>query len=187
MRAVPTRLPGVIIIEPDVHRDGRGLFLEPFHADKHRALGVPGPFVQDNHSRSIAGTLRGLHLQVRHPQAKLIRVIEGEIFDVAVDVRRGSPAFGQWVGVNLTAESFKQCYVPVGFAHGFSVVSEVAQIEYKCTGLYDPESEIGIAWDDPALAIRWPVEHPLLSDRDRRHPPLAALTGRLPLYDPTNL
>ena len=99
----------------------------------------------------------------------------------------GSPAFGQWVGVNLTAESFKQCYVPVGFAHGFSVISEVAQIEYKCTGLYDPESEIGIAWDDPALAIRWPVERPLLSDRDRRHPPLAALTARLPLYDSSNL
>ena len=180
MRAVPTRLPGEIIIEPDVHRDGRGFFLETFHADKHRALGVPGPFVQDNHSRSIAGTLRGLHLQVRHPQAKLIRVIEGEIFDVAVDVRRGSPAFGQWVGVNLTAESFKQCYVPVGFAHGFSVISEVAQIEYKCTELYDGESEIGIAWNDPTLAISWPVSDPVLSERDRRHPPLAAIADQLP-------
>jgi dTDP-4-dehydrorhamnose 3,5-epimerase len=187
VRAVPTRLPGVIIIEPDVHRDGRGFFLETFHADKHRALGIPGPFVQDNHSRSIARTLRGLHLQVRRPQAKLIRVIEGEIFDVAVDVRRGSPAFGRWVGVPLSAEGFKQCYVPAGFAHGFSVISEVAQIEYKCTDLYDPASEIGIAWDDPALAISWPVEHPLLSDRDRHHPPLAELTALLPLYDPTNL
>jgi dTDP-4-dehydrorhamnose 3,5-epimerase len=187
VRAVPTRLPGVIIVEPDVHRDARGFFLESFHADKHRTLGIPGPFVQDNHSRSIGGTLRGLHLQLRRPQAKLIRVIEGEIFDVAVDVRRGSPAFGQWVGVMLSAESFRQCYVPPGFAHGFSVISEVAQIEYKCTELYDPGSEIGIAWDDPALAIRWPVEHPLLSDRDRRHPPLAALTALLPLYEPTNL
>ena len=186
MRAIPTRLPGVIIIEPDVHRDGRGFFLETFHADKHRSLGVAGPFVQDNHSRSIAGTLRGLHLQVHRPQAKLIRVIEGEIFDVAVDVRRGSPAFGQWVGYRLSAEDFKQAYVPAGFAHGFSVVSEIAQIEYKCTELYDPESEIGIAWNDPALAIVWPVKHPLLSDRDSRHPPLAALMDRLPLYEPTN-
>jgi dTDP-4-dehydrorhamnose 3,5-epimerase len=186
VRAVPTRLPGVIIIEPDVHRDGRGFFLETYHADKHRGLGVPGPFVQDNHSRSIAGTLRGLHLQVLRPQAKLIRVIEGEIFDVAVDVRRGSPAFGQWVGFKLSAEDFRQVYVPAGFAHGFSVVSQVAQIEYKCTELYDPESEIGIAWNDPALAILWPVEHPLLSDRDSRHPRLATLTARLPLYDPTN-
>jgi dTDP-4-dehydrorhamnose 3,5-epimerase len=186
VRAVPTRLPGVIIIEPDVHCDGRGFFLETFHADKHRALGVTGPFVQDNHSRSIAGTVRGLHLQVRRPQAKLIRVIEGEIFDVAVDVRRGSPTFGQWVGFKLSAQDFKQAYVPVGFAHGFSVVSEVAQIEYKCTELYDPESEIGIAWNDPALAIPWPVEHPFLSDRDSRHPPLAAVNARLPLYNPTN-
>jgi dTDP-4-dehydrorhamnose 3,5-epimerase len=180
-------LPGVIIIEPDVHRDGRGFFLETYHADKYRALGVTGPFIQDNHSRSIAGTLRGLHLQVRRPQAKLIRVIEGEIFDVAVDVRRGSPTFGQWVGFRLSAEDFKQAYVAAGFAHGFIVVSEVAQIEYKCTDLYDPEWEIGIAWNDPALAIRWPVEHPLLSDRDSRHPPLASLTARLPLYDPTHL
>jgi dTDP-4-dehydrorhamnose 3,5-epimerase len=187
VRVVPTDLPGVVVIEPEIHRDGRGFFLETYHAEKYRACGIGAAFVQDNHSRSVGGTVRGLHLQRRRPQGKLIRVIEGEICDVAVDVRRGSPAFGQWVGVNLTAESFKQCYVPVGFAHGFSVVSEVAQIEYKCTGLYDPESEIGIAWDDPALAIRWPVERPLLSDRDRRHPPLAALTARLPLYDPTNL
>jgi dTDP-4-dehydrorhamnose 3,5-epimerase len=187
LKAVPTRLPGVIIIEPDVHHDGRGFFLETFHAEKYRAMGIPGPFVQDNHSRSIAGTLRGLHLQVRLPQAKLVRVIEGEILDVAVDVRRGSPAFGQWVGVPLSAGSFKQCYVPAGFAHGFSVISEVAQIEYKCTELYDPGSEIGIAWDDPALAIRWQVEHPILSDRDRRHQPLAALIALLPPYDPANL
>ena len=121
VRFVPTELPGVVIVEPDVHRDGRGFFLETYHADKYRGGGIAGPFVQDNHSRSVAGTLRGLHLQVRRPQGKLIRVIEGEIFDVAVDVRRGSPTFGRWVGVTLSAENFKQCYVPAGFAHGFCV------------------------------------------------------------------
>ena len=139
-----------------------------------------GPFVQDNHSRSVAGTLRGLHLQLRHPQGKLIRVIEGEIFDVAVDVRRGSATFGQWTGCVLTADNFKQMYVPPGFAHGFCVVSAVAQIEYKCTDIYDPESELGIAWNDPQLAIAWPVTQPLLSARDARHPTLAEASSNLP-------
>jgi len=182
MRVVPTELPDVLIIEPDVHRDGRGFFLETYHADRYLEHGIRGPFIQDNLSRSTVGTLRGLHLQLVPPQGKLIHVVEGEVFDVAVDVRRGSPTFGRWVGIVLSAENFKQCYVPAGFAHGFCVLSPMAQVAYKCTDLYDPAGEIGIAWDDPALAIDWPIAEPLLSDRDRRHPTLAAQTDRLPLY-----
>ena len=187
MRFVPTDLPGVIVVEPDVHRDARGFFLETYHAAKYAAAGIHGAFVQDNHSRSVHATVRGLHLQVLRPQAKLLRVIEGEIYDVAVDVRRGSPTFGRWVGVTLSADSHRQCYVPAGFAHGFSVISETAQVEYKCTDLYDPDSEIGIAWDDPEIAIQWPFRQPLLSDRDRANPRLAAVGHRLPLYVSTNL
>jgi dTDP-4-dehydrorhamnose 3,5-epimerase len=173
-------LPEVLIIEPKVHRDDRGFFLETYHATKYRDAGIDRPFVQDNHSRSVAGAIRGLHLQVRRPQAKLVRVIEGEIFDVAVDVRRGSPTFGRWMGVTLTSENFLQCYVPEGFAHGFCVLSHEAQVEYKCSALYDPDGEIGIAWDDPDIAIGWPIDHPLLSIRDRRHPRLSEQLDRLP-------
>jgi dTDP-4-dehydrorhamnose 3,5-epimerase len=184
---VPTALPGVIVIEPDVYRDGRGFFLETYHAQKYLAGGIAGSFVQDNHSQSVRGTLRGLHLQARRPQGKLVRVIVGVIYDVAVDVRRGSPTFGRWIGFELSAANFKQCYVPPGFAHGFSVASEIAQVEYKCTDLYDPEAEIGIAWDDPLLGITWPVERPILSDRDRKNPRLEALADHLPIYAPPNL
>ena len=181
MRAVPTELPGVILVEPDVHADGRGFFLETYHSGKYGAFGI-GPFVQDNHSRSAGGTLRGLHLQLSRPQGKLVRVIEGEIFDVAVDVRRGSPTFGRWAAIALSAENFRQCYIPPGFAHGFFVVTPVAQVEYKCTDLYDPASEIGIAWNDPSLAIRWPVLEPILSERDRHNPTLDQVSGRLPVW-----
>jgi dTDP-4-dehydrorhamnose 3,5-epimerase len=180
VRVVPTAIPDVVVIEPDVHADGRGFFLETYHADRYAAHGIHGPFVQDNHSRSTAGTLRGLHLQLQRPQGKLVRAIEGEVYDVAVDVRRGSPTFGRWVGVTLSAENFKQVYIPQGFAHGFCVVSPIAQVEYKCTDLYDPASEIGIAWNDPALAISWPVREPILSSRDARHPTLAQQHDRLP-------
>ncbi|MBI3493934.1 MAG: dTDP-4-dehydrorhamnose 3,5-epimerase [Acidobacteria bacterium] len=182
MRVVATALPGVVVIEPDVHRDGRGFFLETYHADRYREHGITGPFVQDNHSRSTAGTLRGLHLQLRRPQGKLIHVIEGEIYDVAVDVRRGSPSFGRWVAVTLTGDDFKQVYVPPGFAHGFCVVSPIAQVEYKCTDIYDAASEIGVRWNDPTLGIAWPVSQPLLSVRDSRHPTLAELTSVLPTF-----
>ncbi|MGH9142359.1 MAG: dTDP-4-dehydrorhamnose 3,5-epimerase [Vicinamibacterales bacterium] len=182
MRVVSTAIPGVVIVEPDVHADDRGFFLETYQADRYRDHGIPGPFVQDNHSRSAGGTLRGLHLQRQRPQGKLIRVIEGEIFDVAVDVRRGSPTFGRWVGVALTAESFQQIYVPPGFAHGFAVLSLVAQVEYKATDFYDPADELGIAWNDPTLGISWPVTRPILSNRDARHPRLADLRERLPAY-----
>ena len=175
-----------------MHRDPRGFFLETFHQDKYREAGIPGPFVQDNHSSSVAGTVRGLHLQVgRRPQGKLVRVLEGAIYDVAVDVRRGSPTFGRWVGAWLSSDDFRQVYVPPGFAHGFAVTSPTAQIEYKCTDLYDPEGEIGIAWNDPAIAIEWPVHlfpgPPLLSGRDSVLPALASLTDRLPIYRATDL
>lgn len=185
MRFVPASLPGVVVIEPDVHRDPRGFFLETYHAGKYRAGGVPGVFVQDNQSRSAGGTIRGLHLQVRRPQGKLIRVIEGEIFDVAVDVRRGSPEFGKWVGVTLSADNFRQCYISPGFAHGFAVVSDVAQVEYKCTDLYDPGGELGIAWNDPAIGVAWPIAQPMLSERDQRHPTLSAVMAQLPAFAPS--
>jgi dTDP-4-dehydrorhamnose 3,5-epimerase len=182
VRLVPTELPGVVIIEPSVFRDGRGFFLETYHADKFRELGLTEPFVQDNHSLSVQDTVRGLHLQLRHAQGKLIRVVEGEVFDVAVDVRRGSPTFGRWVGVALSAANFKMCYVPPGFAHGFCVLSAAAQVEYKCTDFYDPSGEVGIAWNDPTLGIRWPVAAPILSPRDHANPLLADLMPRLPSY-----
>ena len=172
MKFLPTALPGVLIVEPDVHRDQRGFFLETYQAQRYREGGIDVTFVQDNHSRSVRGTLRGMHAQHRRPQGKLVRVIEGEIFDVAVDIRRASPTFGRWVGAVLSAENFRQCYVPPGFAHGFCVTSESAQVEYKCTALYDPADEIGFLWNDPAVGIRWPIEHPLLSVKDRAAPPL---------------
>jgi dTDP-4-dehydrorhamnose 3,5-epimerase len=184
VKFVPVGLAGVLVIEPDIHKDARGFFLETYHADKYHAGGVPGVFVQDNHSRSAGGTVRGLHLQPRRPQGKLIRVIEGEIFDVAVDVRLGSPGFGKWVGVTLSAGNFRQCYIPPGFAHGFAVVSDVAQVEYKCTELYDPAGELGIAWNDPEIGIAWPIRQPVLSERDKHHPPLSALIARLPSFAP---
>jgi len=187
VRFVATDLPGVLIVEPDVHRDARGFFLETFRQDKYQAGGIPGPFVQDNQSLSAGGTVRGLHLQVgARPQGKLIRVLEGAIYDVAVDVRRGSPTFGRWVAAWLSSEDFRQIYVPPGFAHGFAVTSPSAQVEYKCTDVYDPQGEIGIKWSDPAIGVEWPVHlfpgPPLLSARDINNPPLAALMDRLPLY-----
>lgn len=183
MRVIPADIPEVLLIEPDVFTDARGFFLETFHASRYAEHGMPGPFVQDNHSRSVQGTVRGLHLQLTHPQAKLIRVIVGEIFDVAVDVRVGSPTFGKWVGVRLSAESFRQYYIPPGFAHGFSVLSPTAEIEYKCTDIYDPAGQLGLLWNDPALDIPWGVETPVLSDRDRSNPTIRDAMDRLPRYE----
>lgn len=168
MRFSETSIRGVIVVEPDVHQDARGFFLETFHAAKYGAAGIPELFMQDNHSSSLGRTLRGLHMQVRKPQGKLIRVIEGEIWDVAVDVRSSSPTCGRWVAETLSAENFKQMYVPPGCAHGFCVLSERAQVQYKCTELYDPGDELGIVWNDKDLAITWPVVDPLLSERDRQ-------------------
>jgi dTDP-4-dehydrorhamnose 3,5-epimerase len=176
LRFERTAIPGVVLIEPQVHRDPRGFFLESWHAEKYRAGGVDAVFVQDNHSRSARGTLRGLHAQVRRPQGKLVRAVRGEIFDVAVDIRPDSPTFGRWAGATLTAENFRQLWVPPGFAHGFCVLSETAEVEYKCTDVYMKEDEIAIAWDDPEIGIRWPegLSEPLLSPRDRAAVSLAA-------------
>lgn len=161
-----TSIAGVIIVDPEVYRDERGLFLESYHAEKYRAGGIPAVFVQDNQSLSRGNTLRGLHGQEKHPQGKLLRVIEGEIFDVAVDLRPGSPTFGKHEAAMLSAENFRQFYIPPGFAHGFCVLSGRAQIEYKCTDFYRPGDEFAIRWNDPDLAIPWPVSEPVLSGRD---------------------
>lgn len=182
MKFLQTELSGVIIVEPDVYRDERGFFLETFHAEKYRQGGIEAVFVQDNHSRSLRNTLRGLHAQRHFPQGKLVRVIEGEIFDVAVDLWRPSATFGQWVGVVLSAENFRQVYIPPGFAHGFCVTSEWAQVEYKCTSFYNPTDELGIRWNDPELAIAWPVHHPVLSPKDRSNPCLSEIIQTLPTW-----
>lgn len=170
---VPTGIAGVVIAEPRLFIDDRGFFMETFKRSEFEAAGVDAPLVQENHSRSARGTLRGLHYQ-RPPKAqgKLVRVIAGEIYDVAVDIRDGSPTFGEWVGVTLSAENRRLLYVPPGCAHGFCVVSDAADVIYKTTEEYAPELEYGLAWDDPALAIPWPVATPILSARDRRWPPL---------------
>jgi dTDP-4-dehydrorhamnose 3,5-epimerase len=173
MTVTPLAIPEVLLIAPVAHRDGRGFFLESYHEGRYRAAGIDAPFVQDNQSRSTRGTLRGLHWQIApRPQAKLVRVLWGEIFDVAVDIRPGSPTFGRWVGATLSGENFLQMYVPVGFAHGFCVVSDIADVAYKCSDLYDPSCERGLAWNDPTVAIDWPIVDPILSPRDQRHPTL---------------
>jgi dTDP-4-dehydrorhamnose 3,5-epimerase len=183
MKVTPTALPGVLLVEPIVRRDQRGYFLETYHRRKFQQAGLPEVFAQDNHSFSAArGVLRGLHAQLRHPQGKLVRAVIGEIFDVAVDLRPDSPSFGGWVGEVLSGDNFRQLYVPPGCAHGFFVLSGSAHVEYKCTDLYDPEDEIGLAWDDPDVAIEWPAGDPLLSDRDRAWPRLAELRSRLQAY-----
>jgi dTDP-4-dehydrorhamnose 3,5-epimerase len=186
MKFVRAEIPDVVIVEPDVHRDERGFFIETYHARRYREGGILATFVQDNHSRSAGGTLRGLHAQHRHPQGKLVRVILGEIFDVAVDIRRGSPTFGRWVSVRLSAENARQCYVPPGFAHGFCVTSEVAEVEYKCTDFYDPAGELHLLWNDPDLRIRWPVTSPALSEKDRAGRPFRELYDLFPAYEPAS-
>jgi dTDP-4-dehydrorhamnose 3,5-epimerase len=177
-----TTLPGVVVIEPDVFKDPRGFFLETFHARKYAEGRILGPFVQDNHSHSKRGTLRGLHAQLRKPQGKLVRAVAGEMFDVAVDIRRGSPAFGRWFGVTLSGENFKQLYIPPGFAHGFCVLSDEVDVEYKCTDFYDPADEVTVLWSDPEIGIEWPVAAPVLSKRDAEATPLAGLMERLPRF-----
>jgi len=173
LKFVPTELPGVILVEPDVHRDARGFFLDTFHAARYREGGIACDFVQDNQSRSQRGTLRGLHAQRTRPQGKLVRAVRGEIFDVAVDIRPGSPSFGQHVAAVLSEENFHQLFVPPGFDHGFCVLSEVAEVEYKCSALYDRADEIGVRWDTAGIA--WPIEHPLLSPKDAALPALEAV------------
>lgn len=182
MQVRPTEVPGVLVIEPVVYRDTRGFFLEVYHAGKFRAAGIDQPFVQDNHSRSAARTLRGLHGQREQPQGKLVRCTRGAIFDVAVDVRRGSPHFGRWVGVALSAENFRQMWVPPGFLHGFCVLGEEAEVEYKCTALYAPALEFSVCWNDSDLAVAWPIADPVLSPKDAAAPRLAEVMEQLPLY-----
>jgi dTDP-4-dehydrorhamnose 3,5-epimerase len=172
-------LDGVILVAPDVHHDERGFFLETYHRDKYAAGGIPETFVQDNQSFSRQGVLRGLHAQLRYPQGKLVRAITGEIYDVAVDIRPGSPTFGKWVGETLSGENARQLYIPPGFAHGFCVISETAHVQYKCTDVYRPGDEIGVVWDDPEIGVDWPIKDPVLNEKDRRAPRLAEIVQRL--------
>lgn len=169
MKFTATDISDVVLIEPQVFGDERGFFMETWHAEKFAEAGINAAFVQDNHSRSVQGTLRGLHYQLKQPQGKLVRVISGEVFDVAVDFRKDSPTFGRWVGVTLSAENRKMLWVPPGFGHGFYVTSETAEFVYKCTNFYAPEHEKTVYWDDPDLAIKWPLLpdlSPLLSPKD---------------------
>lgn len=183
LQKLSTSLPDVWELQPQVFRDARGFFLETYHLQKFTALGIPDVFVQDNHSRSSKGTLRGLHYQLRRPQAKLCRVIEGEVLDVAVDIRVGSPTFGKWTSVRLSAERQNQIFIPRGFAHGFLALTESVQFLYKCSDVYDPAGEYGILWGDPRLAISWGVENPLVSEKDSKYPPLASIPPEhLPRY-----
>ena len=171
----PTPLSGVVIVESDVVSDERGFFMENFNARDFEEACLPTNFVQDNHSRSIHGVLRGLHYQYPLWQGKLVRVLAGEIFDVAVDIRRSSRDFGQWFGIKLTADNHKQLYIPAGFAHGFCVLSSVTEIAYKCTALYEPAQDAGVNWNDPDIGIDWPIEDPMLSAKDAAAPSLADL------------
>lgn len=181
MRVLSVEIPGILVIEPDVFRDSRGYFLETYHHAKYFQAGIGESFVQDNRSRSIKNVIRGLHAQRQQTQGKLIHVIEGEVFDVAVDVRRGSPTFGRWFGIRLSEENFKQVFVPPGFVHGFAVLSSVAQVEYKCTDFYRPGEEITIRWNDPEIGIDWPVKEPILSEKDKSAPLLSEIMDLLPI------
>ncbi len=183
VKFIEMSLPGLILIEPEVFRDERGFFLETYHQKKYVAGGIEKPFVQDNRSHSKRGVLRGLHYQLRHPQGKMLYVTRGEIFDVSVDIRRGSPTFGKWDGVYLSSENNRQVFVPEGFAHGFCVISETADVMYKCTDFYHPDDEFGVLWSDPAIGIEWPVAEPLLSPKDRQYSPLKNIPDELlPVY-----
>lgn len=169
---IETHLPGVLLIEPDVFKDERGFFLETYHQPRYAEGGIDRVFVQDNRSHSHRGILRGLHYQLKHAQGKLVYVVTGEIFDVAVDIRRGSSTFGQWFGTHLSSENNRQIFVPEGFAHGFCVLSETVDVIYKCTDIYAPQDEFGILWADPDIGIEWPVETPLVSQKDKQNPAL---------------
>jgi dTDP-4-dehydrorhamnose 3,5-epimerase len=184
MKILLTSLPEVRVVVPDLFADHRGFLMEIYQEDRYRGAGLGAPVVQVNHSHSIRGTLRGLHYQLRRPQGKLLQVVRGAIFDVAVDIRRGSPTFGLWAGAELSEENRRQLFVPGGFAHGFCVLSDRADVIYGCTALYDPQDEGGILWSDPALNIGWPVSDPIISPKDGRLPGLREVPWeRLPLYE----
>ncbi len=175
MKVIETKIPGVLVIEPEIYGDPRGFFLETFHRDKYDKIGLTGPWIQDNMSRSAEGVLRGLHFQWPEPQGKLVSVVEGAVWDVAVDIRRGSTTYRQWVGVELDAESHRQLWVPPGFAHGFVVTKGPATFTYKVTAPYHKEFEAGIMWDDPDLGVDWPTRAVQLSERDKKLPSLSQL------------
>jgi len=184
MKRIETTLPGVVIIDPAVFKDERGFFFESYQEMKFAEIGIKDRFVQDNHSKSIKGTLRGLHYQIARAQSKLCRVIQGEVLDVVVDVRRGSPWFGKHTSIVLSAENMRQIYIPAGFAHGHLVLSETAEFLYKCSDFHFPEHERGVIWNDPEVAIGWNVQSPLLSAKDRAHPMLSKIApGDLPDYE----
>ena len=183
MNVIETDLPGVVIVEPRVFRDERGFFMETWNGRRYEVVGLPGRFVQDNLSFSARGVLRGLHFQNPQPQGKLVSVLRGEVFDVAVDIRVGSPTFGKWTGSTLSAENMRQLYIPPDFAHGFVVTSEAALFFYKCTDYYNPASEGTVLWNDPDIGIEWPIAEPHLSDKDRGAPPLRDMPeNALPRY-----
>lgn len=185
MKINQTNLPGTLIIEPHIFSDDRGFFFESYHRERYSHLGVKNEFLQDNLSYSVKNTLRGLHYQQPHAQAKLVQVLSGEVFDVAVDIRAGSPTFGQWEGVILSSENKKQFFIPKGFAHGFCVLSDTAIFSYKCDDFYAPDCEGGILWSDPDLGIDWPVKAPLLSDKDGRFTCLKDIPqDQLPVFSP---
>lgn len=179
MKVTTLTIPEVLLIEPEVFKDDRGFFTETYNKQRYSAIGLP-EFVQDNHSKSSHGTLRGLHYQLTKPQGKLVRVTQGEVFDVAVDIRVNSPNFGKWVGVTLSAENHKQLYIPEGFAHGFCVTSDSAEFHYKCTNFYAPDDSHSIAWNDPTCNITWPIGFPLLSKQDANAQRLLQIVEQLP-------
>ena len=185
MKVTPLDIPGALLIDPSLFRDRRGLFCETFHAQRYVEAGLNDQFVQDNFSRSVRGTLRGLHYQQPHAQGKLVMAVQGTIYDVVVDIRKGSPTYGTWQGFELSSDNFRQLYIPPGCAHGFCVTSEEAAVLYKCTDFYSPGDERGVIWNDPALRISWPVSTPLLSPKDQAYPTLAATEHELPVYSPS--
>ncbi len=186
MNVIETKIPGVVVMEPRVFGDERGFFMETWNQARYEEAGLPARFVQDNVSFSTKGVLRGLHFQDPDQQGKLVQVLEGEVFDVAVDIRAGSPTFGEWEGVTLSSENKRQFYVPEGFAHGFLVTSSTALFAYKCTARYNARAEATVLWNDPEIGIQWPVDAPTLSEKDRAAPTLAEVpVGRLPSYGPS--
>jgi dTDP-4-dehydrorhamnose 3,5-epimerase len=180
MKIIKTSIPEVIVFEPPVFTDSRGYFLETYQQQKYAEAGISKSFVQDNQSYSTKNVLRGLHFQLRHPQAKLVRVTQGSVFDVAIDIRKNSPTFGKWHGEILSAENKKQMYIPENFAHGFCVLSDSAEFLYKCTDFYVPGDESGLIWNDPELGIKWPIDEPILSSKDAELPRLSDILDLLP-------
>ncbi len=184
MQVTRINIPGVLVLEPSVLGDHRGSFAETYHEERYREAGITEHFVQDNYSRSIRNTVRGLHFQHPNAQGKLVMALEGTVYDVVLDIRKGSPTFGKWYGIVLSGSTVQQLYIPPGCAHGFCVTSDTACFLYKCTAYYSPTNDRGVLWNDPTLGIPWPVTQPILSQKDQAHRPLAAIEGDMPLYAP---